>query len=177
MPRQAARAAHAAATGRAVSSHRPPPQQRAVSRATRNLLLGGEGGGTFGPQDGGGGGGGWGFRKWAPKSNSQFCLFLPHADGWFAPPVCVQNDQHVMGIVMRCVCVGVPTDPPPPWGPLRPSQADSGAHGGGGGGWKMGSKVPPPFQPNFLPVSAGGPPQPAARIPLQPRAATPPETL
>ena len=44
---------------------------------------------------GGGGGlspGWWGFRKWAPKSKTQVCLLLPHADGWknfFLKKTCV----------------------------------------------------------------------------------------
>ena len=40
---------------------------------------------------------------------------------WRNPPppiVYVQNDQHVMGIILRNVCWGV-TDPPPPWGPRQ----------------------------------------------------------
>ena len=60
------------------------------------------GGGGFERQDGGGGlepqdGGGGGFRKWAPKSKSQFCLFLPPADGWnffskkMFHPTCVRS--------------------------------------------------------------------------------------
>ena len=31
----------------------------------------------------------------------------------FTPIVCIQNDQRVMGIILRCVCWGTPRPPPP----------------------------------------------------------------
>ena len=34
----------------------------------------------------------------------------------FTPVVCVQNDQRVMGIIMRYVCWGTPPPPRPSWG-------------------------------------------------------------
>ena len=53
------------------------------------------------------------------------CWFLPSADGWrrflkksFAPPlVNIQNDQRIMGIILRFVCLGIP---PPPATTIRP---------------------------------------------------------
>ena len=59
--------------------------------------------------------GGEGLRKWAPKSESQFCLFFfyPMLMGEkkilkkiFTPLLYVQNDQRVMGIILRYVCWG-----------------------------------------------------------------------
>ena len=81
-------------------------------------LPGGGGGVAFEPQDA------RGFRKWAPKSKSQCCLLLTHADGWkknfgkkFTPVVYVRNDQRVMGIILGYVCWGTHQ---PPRRPLRP---------------------------------------------------------
>ena len=57
------------------------------------------------PRKGGGG--------WAAKSKSQFCSFLDYADGlefflqnFCIPLVCVQNDQRVMGVILRFVYWG-----------------------------------------------------------------------
>ena len=73
---------------------------------------GGGGGGALEPQDGGGG-----FRRW--DARGQFCLVLPHADGWtcflkemFTPLVYVQNDLRVMGVVLRYLCWGTHRLPP-----------------------------------------------------------------
>ena len=99
-----------------------------------------------------------GFRKWAPKSQSQLDLFFSHADLFlktgFTPLVYVQNDQRGMGIILRYIPEGTHRTPPPPAAPSQSprrhsKQAASGAHGGGGGGWKMGSKVPLPLNPIF----------------------------
>ena len=119
------------------------------------------GGGGGEPQDGWGGG----FGKWAPESKGQICFFLPYADGWkfffekvFTSLVCVQNDQRIMGMILRYVC----WDTPPPPALSNPPQADLGAHGGGEGGGQW--APPPPPLSNFLPVQrhdvqrAGSPP-------------------
>ena len=72
--------------------------------------------------------------------------------------VCVQNDQRVTGILLKCVCWG--THQPPP-GALSDRDRLSIVRGRarepmvGGGVGKGGSKAPPPLppQPNFLPTS------------------------
>ena len=108
----------------------------------------------------------------------QILLLLLDAGGWenFSTPLAyVQNDQRVIGIILRCVFVfWVPPPPPrqfqPPSPPPKHSKgADLGAHGWGGGLKNGLQSPPPPHAPIFLPALLPQP-QCCVRSDLQPLA-------
>ena len=75
-------------------------------------------GGTFKPQDGGGGG----FRKWASKCKSQFCLFCPllineHNKKKFRRQVWAKSEPDLLNILDLLGGGGVSGSVPkrPPW--------------------------------------------------------------
>ena len=85
----------------------------------------------------------------------------------FTPLVHIQNDQRVMGIILRYVCWGTHRPPPPPGGPAadRPTRRPPRFRSTKGGG----RAPPPPLQPPKLSHTprghalAGGGPHGATR--------------
>ena len=69
---------------------------------------------------GGGGGGGSGAPGWGggsenglPSPRANFVWFYPTLMVLFLPPLVYQNDQRIMGIVLRYACWGIPPPPAP----------------------------------------------------------------
>ena len=95
----------------------------------------------------------WLEKVFPANYKSQFCLFLPSADGRkhdfeesFTPFAYVKNDQRVMGIILRYACWGTHRPPgalsaPPPL--QHSKEADSGATVEVGG-FENGLESPPP---------------------------------
>ena len=65
-------------------------------------------------------------------------------ENFFTPVLYIQNDQRVVGIILRCVCWGTHRPPPPPRGARRLTTRPAGPQGLG---QPRGGGSPPPYNP------------------------------
>ena len=128
------------------------------------IALQGGGGRAWAPGEGGGGS-----RNGLPcrqdgcchqrRRNTNFGLEIFFHEKKFPPPLCNQNDQRDVGIILSHVCWGRTPPPPPPArqvGQRQPKPPSRhGDQGGGGGGWANGFPChPPPRKAIFFPPYA-----------------------